>query len=185
MRLSITKHFSSPRRRWQILLICLILIVLNLTSSMVYQNNSKKSTAKNQYKNDHQIWIPKFLKSLHWLQFIWMVCEMLQLQFQHLRHRWQNEKVTETMTRRSLYLWHDLFFFQAMEIWEIKKNLHKLVWGLWWWRTLFEIQPKKIITSIFFTKKIQIELENWRCSLRSHSCENETFHINFQTLWLS
>ena len=45
------------------------------------------------YKNDHQIWIPKFLKSLHWLQFIWMVCEMLQLQFQHLRHRWQNEKV--------------------------------------------------------------------------------------------
>ena len=55
MRLSITKHFSSPRRRWQILLICLILIVLNLTSSMVYQNNSKKSAAKNQYKNDHQI----------------------------------------------------------------------------------------------------------------------------------
>ena len=55
MRLSITKHFSSPRRRWQILLICLILIVLNLTSSMVYQNNSKKSAAKNQYKNDNQI----------------------------------------------------------------------------------------------------------------------------------
>ena len=55
MRLSITKHFSSPRRRWQILLICLILIILNLTSSMVYQNNSKKSAAKNQYKNDNQI----------------------------------------------------------------------------------------------------------------------------------
>ena len=126
------------------------------------------------YKNDHQIWIPKFLKSLHWLQFIWMVCEMLQLQFQHLRHRWQNEKVTETMTRRSLYLWHDLFFLQAMEIWEIKKNLHELVWGLWWWRTLFEIQPKKINLD-FLTKKIQIELENWRRSLRSHSCENETF----------
>ena len=132
------------------------------------------------YKNDHQIWIPKFLKSLHWLQFIWMVCEMLQLQFQHLRHRWQNEKVTETMTRRSLYLWHDLFFFQAMEIWEIKKNLHKLVWGLWWWRTLFEIQPKKIITSIFFTKKIQIELENWRCSLLSHSCDMRLFRLIFK-----
>ena len=55
MRLSITKHCSSPRRRWQILLICLILIVLNLTSSMVYQNNSKKTAAKNQYKNDQQL----------------------------------------------------------------------------------------------------------------------------------
>ena len=54
MRLSIKKHFSSPRRRWQILLICLVLIVLNLTSSMVYQNNTKKST-KTTYKNDPQV----------------------------------------------------------------------------------------------------------------------------------
>ena len=41
------------------------------------------------------------------------------------RCRWQNEKVTETMTRRSM-TWPLILH----GIQEIKKNLHKLVWGL-------------------------------------------------------
>ena len=47
MRLSLTKQFSSPRRRWQIFLACLVLIVINLTSSMVYQNYSKPTSRQN------------------------------------------------------------------------------------------------------------------------------------------
>lgn len=43
MRLPLAKHLSSPRRRWQILLICLILIIINLTSSMVYHQQTKPS----------------------------------------------------------------------------------------------------------------------------------------------
>ena len=89
--------------------------VLNLHFKKTMSSKVTKMTTKYGFPCE------EFLKSLNWLQFIWtLVCKILQLQFQHLRHRWQNEKVTETMTRRSLYLWHDLFF-QAMEIWEIKR----------------------------------------------------------------
>ena len=54
MRFPLTKHFSSPRRRWQILVLCIVLIVINLTSSMVYQNHSKSNAPVNtkQVKSD-------------------------------------------------------------------------------------------------------------------------------------
>ena len=82
----------------------------------------------------------KGLRNLRHLDFktlctlcIWRygMSHFVLLQFQHWRGfnqdvcRWQNEKVTETMTRRSM-TWPLILH----GIQEIKKNLHKLVWGL-------------------------------------------------------